>query len=80
MWKFHDFPITQILREIKFGNSRSAKSANLTNLGAVNFDYLRIFALWKVEIIKSTQFPAPKLAKMAISELLVSPKLISHKI
>ena len=39
MWKFHDFSITQILREIKFGDSRSAKSAILTHLEALNFDH-----------------------------------------
>ena len=27
VWKFHDFSITQILREIKFEDSQSAKSA-----------------------------------------------------
>ena len=32
VWKFHDFSITQILREINFGDSRSAKSAILTYL------------------------------------------------
>ena len=30
------FPITQILREIDFGDSRSAKSAILTHLEALN--------------------------------------------
>ena len=29
--KIHDFTITEILREINFGNSRSAKCAILTN-------------------------------------------------
>ena len=29
-WKFHDFTIPQILREINFGDSRNAKSAILT--------------------------------------------------
>ena len=43
--KFHDFSITQILREINFGNSRSAKSTFLTLLEAQNFDFLYIFAL-----------------------------------
>ena len=38
VWKFHDFPITQILREIKFEDSRSAKSAIFTHLEALNFD------------------------------------------
>ena len=32
VWKFHDFSISQILREIKFGDSRSAKSANYTHI------------------------------------------------
>ena len=27
VWKFHDFPITQILREMNFGESRSSKTA-----------------------------------------------------
>ena len=31
MWKFHDFPITQIFREINFGDSRSAKCAIVTH-------------------------------------------------
>ena len=32
VWKFHDFSITQILREINFGDSPSAKSAILIHL------------------------------------------------
>ena len=36
-WKFHDFSIIQILREINFGDSRSEKSATLTHLEALNF-------------------------------------------
>ena len=31
-WKFHDFYNTQILREINFADSKSAKSAFLTHL------------------------------------------------
>ena len=31
VWKFHDLSITQILREINFGDGRSAKSAILTH-------------------------------------------------
>ena len=30
VWKFHDFSISQFLREIKVGDSRIAKSAILT--------------------------------------------------
>ena len=39
MWKFQDFSITQVLREINFGDSGSAKSAILTHLEALNFDF-----------------------------------------
>ena len=38
-WKFEDFPITQILREIKVGESRASKSAILLQFGALNFDF-----------------------------------------
>ena len=37
VWKFHDF-FTHILREINFWESRSATSAILTHLEALNFD------------------------------------------
>ena len=43
VWKFHDFPITQILREIKFEDSRSAKSAVSTHLEALKFDIHEFF-------------------------------------
>ena len=39
VWKFHDFSITQILREIKFGDSRSAKYAISTHLETLNFGF-----------------------------------------
>ena len=50
MWKFHDFSITQILREINFGDSRSAKSAILTHLEALKFDFLEFLHFMKAEI------------------------------
>ena len=37
MWKFHDFSVTQILREINFEESRSFKTAFITISGAMNF-------------------------------------------
>ena len=40
MWKFQDFCIIEILREIKFGDSRSAKSAVFAILAAVSFVHL----------------------------------------
>ena len=39
VWKFHDFSTTQILLEINFGDSRSAKSAIITHLKALDFDF-----------------------------------------
>ena len=39
MRKFHDFPITHILREINFTDSIRAKSANLTHLEVLNFAF-----------------------------------------
>ena len=36
VWKFQDFCITEILREINFGDSRSAKTAVFAILRAVN--------------------------------------------
>ena len=35
VWKFHDFSVTQNLREINFWESSSAESAILTNLQAL---------------------------------------------
>ena len=37
--KFHNFSITQILREIYFEDSRSAKSAIFSHFEAANFDF-----------------------------------------
>ena len=47
LWKFHDFSVTQILREINVEDSRSAKSADFAILGAVNFVHLVNFSLQK---------------------------------
>ena len=43
VWKFQNFCITEILREINFEDSRSPKSAILTHLQALNW----IFALFE---------------------------------
>ena len=39
MWKFQNFPATQILREISFRRSRSSKKYILTPLEAMDFDF-----------------------------------------
>ena len=49
VWKFQDFSITEILREINFGDSRRAKIAVFAILGAVNFDHLVNFSILKVQ-------------------------------
>ena len=58
------FSITQILREINFRKSRSAKSAIFTHSEGLKFGFKGICTL----------------SKMAVLELLNSPKLISDKI
>jgi len=39
VWNFHDFSITQILRETNFEDSRSAKSVISIHLETLNFDF-----------------------------------------
>ena len=70
MWKFHDFSITQILREITFWESTNANSAILTHLVALNFDFDEFLYVLK----------ASKIAKTAVLALLHSPNVISRKI
>ena len=50
VWKFHDFSATQILCEIIFKDPRSAKSAILTHLEALNFNFYEFLHFLKVEI------------------------------
>ena len=49
VWKFHDFSITSILREINFGDSRSAKLAVFTHLEAVNCNFYEVLHFLKAE-------------------------------
>ena len=49
VWKFQDFCITQIIREINFEHSRSAKTAIFALLRAVNFVQLVNFSFQKVQ-------------------------------
>ena len=48
--KFHDFSITQILREINFKVSGSAKSSISTHLEAMNFDIYEFLHFLKAKI------------------------------
>ena len=49
VWKFQNFSITQILREINFRDFRSAKSAILPLLETLNFDLYAFWPFLKVE-------------------------------
>ena len=59
VWKFQDFSITQILREINFEESGSAKSAILPHLEAVNFDFYEFLHFLKAEIDQMNKIHSP---------------------
>ena len=60
VWKFHDFFIIQIFREITFGDYRSAKSDNLTHLEALNFDFMQFtYHFLKAEIDQINKIRSP---------------------
>ena len=48
VWKLQDFSVTQILREINFGESRCSKTAAFSILVALNIVTLVNFSLQKV--------------------------------
>ena len=64
MWKFLNFAITQILREIYFGDATSAKSAILSHLEVQNFAFYEIMHFLKAEIYKFTHFRPLKRQKL----------------
>ena len=63
MWIFHYFSIAQILREINFGDSRSAKSAILTHLEALKFDFNEFLHFLKAEFYQINKIKSPKYGK-----------------
>ena len=63
MWKFQDFCITQILCEINFVDSRSAKSAISTHFEALKFQFYEFLHFWKAKIDQTNKFRASKIAK-----------------
>ena len=79
MWRFGDFTVTQILREMNFEDSRSAKAAILIRLDALNFDLYEFLHFLKAAITKLIKFRAPQKSKNGRLELLVSPKMVSRK-
>ena len=69
MWKFPDFCITQILREINFEDSWSAKSAISTHLEALNLDFYEFLHFLKAEIDQKNKIHSPKNGKKAVFAL-----------
>ena len=65
VWKFHGFSITQILREINFGEKRSAKYAILTHLDALNFDFHDFWTFLRLKSATLTKFRASKMVNFS---------------
>ena len=76
VWKFKNFSITQILREINFGEFKSAKSAVFAILEALNFCFYYFLRFLNDKI---TKFKAPKMSKTAILEFWFHVKSTWHK-
>ena len=74
MWKFQDFSITQILREINFGEFRSSENAVFAYFRLLIFVNLVNFSLKKVQKIIENQNSEP--LNMADFALLDFQKLI----
>ena len=76
----HSVEMTEFFLSLRFfvkskiGELRDSKSAILTNWEALKFEF------WWLKFTKSTNLTVPKMAQLAILELLDSPKLISRKI
>ena len=60
VWKFHNFSITQILREINFEESRSVNWPFGTHLEAQNSNFYELSHFLK--LTKLSKFKAPKIA------------------
>ena len=65
VWKFHQFSITWILREINFGDSRSAKSAISKHSEALNLDFHEFLHFLKAEIYQFNKIQSPYNCKNA---------------
>ena len=59
VWKFPDFSVTQILREMNFWGCRSAKNAISTHLEDLNFDFHEILNFLKAESVPIIKIQGP---------------------
>ena len=71
---------SEFFREINIGDPRSVKSAILTHLEALNFDFYEFGHFLSAESYQNRNFRSSKIAKKADFECLYSSKLISRKI
>ena len=78
MWKFENFPVAQILREIKVGKSRVSKCAILTHLEALNFDFYEFLHILKAEIDQKVKIQSLQNCKK--KQFRSTHRLISRKI
>ena len=69
MWKFHNFSITQILRENKFRDSTRAITTILTHLEALNNDFDEFLRLLRAENDQNQNSWPQNTAKMAFLRL-----------
>jgi len=63
MWMFHDFSVTQISREINFGDSKVSKFTISTHLEAQILIFVKFCTFGKLKFTKLTKFRARKKAK-----------------
>ena len=80
VWKFKNFSITQILREINFGDCRSSKTVFFAIIKALNFLILVIFSPQEVQNSWKSKFRVSQCVKTAGFETQDVPILISRKI
>ena len=71
MWKLLKVSVTQILREIKVGESKVSKSAKSTHLEALNFDFY--------EFLHRLKFSQSKCKNGSFRTFKRIPTLISRK-
>ena len=79
VWKFQNFSIIQIFREINFRDSRGPKTAIFRHLEAFNFDFSGILAFSEGWNWPKLQIQSLWDGKNDIFWALHSPKLISRK-
>ena len=63
VWKCYDFSMSQILRKINIEDFRSAKSAILTHLEALNIDFYASLRFLKAEIYQINKLQNPSQLK-----------------